>query len=129
MEILAEIVLALLQLFLEIFAEALLELGLSGLKEALGRANRNPLLAALGYLVVGGMVGGISIWLWPERLLRGGPVPGLSLLVSPLAGGAAMEAWGRFRRGRGHETTNLATFLGGAAFALGYAVVRLMWVR
>ncbi len=50
MEILAEVILALVQLALEILAEALLELGLSGLKEALGRANRNPLLARVGRL-------------------------------------------------------------------------------
>lgn len=129
MEILAEIFLFVVQLVLEVFAEALLELGLSGLKQALGRANRNPLLAAIGYLILGGVVGGISIWLWPQRLLRSAPVPGLGLLLSPLAGGAAMEAWGRFRRSGGHATTNLATFLGGAVFALGYAMVRFIWVR
>lgn len=128
MEILFELLLLLGQLVLEVFAEALLDLGLSGLRDALGRRNRSPSLAAMGYLILGALVGGLSLWLWPQRLLRSGPVPGLSLLLSPVAGGAAMEAWGRYRRGGGHATTNLATFLGGAAFALGYAMARFTYV-
>ncbi len=129
MEILGEILLFFLQLLLEVFGEALLELGLTGLKEALGRQNRHPYLAAVGYFTLGAAVGALSLWFWPQRLLRSGPVPGLSLLLSPLAGGAAMEAWGRFRRQRGHDTTNLATFVGGAAFALGCAIVRFNWAQ
>lgn len=128
MDILVEVLLLLGELVLEVFGEALLEVGLSGLKEALGRTNRNPSLAAVGYLILGALVGGLSVWLWPQRLFRNAPVPGLSLLLSPLAGGAAMEAWGRYRRAGGHETTNLATFLGGAAFALAYALVRFTWI-
>ena len=129
MEILAEIFVFVLRLLLEVFSETILELCLSGLKEALGRENRDPALAALGYLVLGAALGGASLYLWPERLLWRAPRPGLSLLLGPLVGAAAMDAWGRFRRSRGHGTTNLATLLGGGAFALGYAVVRFIWVQ
>ena len=129
MEILGEILLFFLQLLLEVFGEALLELGLTGLKEAFGRQNRNPYLAASGYFILGAVLGALSLWLWPQRVLRSGPIPGLSLLLSPLAGGAAMEAWGRFRRSRGHDTTNLATFVGGAAFTLGCAIIRFNWAK
>ena len=129
MEILIEVLWFVVQLVLEVFGEALLELALAAIKEALGRENRNPVLATLGYLLLGGIIGAISVLVWPQRFLRAGPVPGLSLVISPVAGAAAMEAWGRFRQRRNHATTNLATFYGGGAFALGLAIVRFVWAK
>ena len=129
MEILVEILWLFGRLLLELFGEALLELVLAALQKALGRENRNPLVATLGYLVLGGIMGGLSLWMWPQRFLQPGPVPGLSLLISPIAGALAMEAWGRFRQRHDHATTNLATFYGGGAFALGMALVRFIWAR
>jgi hypothetical protein len=116
------------ELLLEVLGEAVLEVGLAGLKEALGRENRSPQFAAVGYFILGASLGGVSLLLCPGRLLWQPPVPGLSLFAAPLAGGGAMLAWGRFRRRRGHDTTNLASFPGGAAFALGYALVRFVWI-
>ena len=129
MEILAEVLWLVLQLVLEVFGEALLEVGLAGIKEALGRENRSPVLATIGYFFLGSIVGGISMLVWPQRVFRSGPVPGLSLVISPLAGATAMEAWGRLRRKSGHAITNLATFYGGGAFALALAIVRFVWAR
>jgi hypothetical protein len=129
MELIAEIIFFFVQLLLEVIGEALLELGLSGFKDVFDRRNWNPYLAAIGYLVLGAVLGGVSLCLWPQRVFQSGTIPGLSIVLSPLAGGAAMHAWGRFRRSRGHDPTNLATFLGGAAFALGCAVVRFQWAR
>ena len=123
----------LLELFIEIVfevgGELLLELGWSGVKETLGRKNHHPALAALGYLVLGGLLGAASLLVWPERVVRPGPVPGLSLLIGPLVSGVAMHFWGGFRRAQGRSTTNLATFAGGAAFALGCALARLLGMR
>jgi hypothetical protein len=124
-----EILFFFLQLLLEIFGEGLLELALSRIKETTGRQNRDPFLAAVGYFFLGAILGAISIWVWPERLFSRTAVTGFSLLLSPVAGGAAMEIWGRFRRSRGLDTTNLATFVGGAALALGCAIVRFNWAR
>ncbi len=46
--------------------------------------------------------------------------------------GSGIMAWLALREGsagsRGHETTNLATFLGGGAFALAWAIVRFSWI-
>lgn len=127
----------LLQLFLEVFGELLLELGLSAFKGAAGRRNHHPLVACCGYLVLGALLGALSLWYWPARLLAPlrlpglGVVmpPGLSVLVAPLVGGSVLHVWGRWRRSQGHATTNLATFWGAASLLFAYALVRVLWSR
>lgn len=128
-----EVALALLWFAIElagnVLLEILFELGFEGFKQAAGRSNRHPLLASLGYLLFGAALGGLWLWLLPERLVRARVLPGASLVLGPLAAGAVMELWGRHRRAAGHATTNLATWHGGAAFALGIALVRFLGVR
>ena len=126
-----EILYLLLRLLVEILwqfvLEVLVEFGLLVAKHALKRpATRSALIAAVGLLLMGAGVGGASLLIWPDRLFPPGPIPGLSLFVGPLAVGVAMHAWGRYRRAKGRGTTSLATFFGGAAFALGTAVVRFL---
>jgi len=81
-------------------------------------------LAALGYLLLGAVLGAFLAWALPRRFLPFTGIPGLSLLLSPLGAGLLMEWWGRRRRAGGHSTTNLATWYGGAAFAFGAALAR-----
>jgi hypothetical protein len=123
----------LLELFLELFGEAivqiLMEAGLATAQEAAGRENRSPALATIGYLMFGAVLGGLSMLLLPTRLFGVSPATGISLVVSPLVMGIVMQLWGGLRRAQGHRTTNLATFHGGAAFALGVALVRFFWAR
>jgi hypothetical protein len=126
-----EILLFLLQLVLEVFGqlflEVLAELGLESIKAAFARPNRSVPLAVLGLFLLGASLGGLSLLALPARFWKPGPIPGLSLILGPLCAGAAMHAWGRHRRAGGHDTTNLATFAGGAAFAFGMALVRFVW--
>ncbi|TAK06720.1 MAG: hypothetical protein EPO39_08170 [Candidatus Manganitrophaceae bacterium] len=123
----------LLQLVVEIFSQVLFEivaeLGLESLKAAFERPNRHPVLASLGYLLLGAVFGGVTLFVRRGKFFQPGPMPGLSLIVSPLCVGLIMEAWGRFRRDHGHTTTNLATFSGGAAFAFGTAIIRFLWTN
>jgi hypothetical protein len=119
----------LFEVFVEIVVEVLLELGFTSVKEALGRENRHPVLSTIGYLILGSALGGLSLLYWPERILGTGPVSGLSLVFGPALSGATMHVWGELRRAGGHQTTNLATFYGGFAFALGVALVRFLWLR
>jgi hypothetical protein len=116
------------ELLFEILGEALLEIGVGAFKEAYDRANRNPVLASIAYLLLGGAVGAASGWLVPYRLVRPGPFPGVSVFLAPIVSGVAMHSFGRYRRAYGHVTTNLATFYGGAAFAFGASLVRFLWL-
>jgi hypothetical protein len=126
MELILELV---LELFGEVIFQVLMEAGLATAHEAAGRKNRNPILATVGYGMLGAILGALSLWLLPMRLFGHAPVSGLSLVVSPLVMGIVMQLWGGLRRARGHRTTNLATWYGGAAFAFGLSLVRFLWIR
>lgn len=120
LELIFEMVLELPLLLLELLAEPGIEI--------LGGENWDPVLATIGYFVLGGILGGLCVWVLPDRLLGAGPVPGLSLVLAPLAAGLSMAGWGRFRRAHGHATSNLATWYGGGAFALGASLIRFLGV-
>jgi len=90
------------------------------------RPPANPFLAALGYALIGSLVGFGSALVIPYRLLPPGGVRGASLLLSPLVTGLLMRAYGAFRRRRDLPATNLATFWGGATFAFFMALARFL---
>jgi hypothetical protein len=123
----------LLQIVLEglfqLFCEFLLELGWESSRDTLGRRNHHPIIAAIGFLILGSAIGGMWVWISPNRLVDPGPFRGLSLIVSPLIAGSAMHLFGEFRRSRGHSPTNLASFLGGACLAFAIAAVRFLGTK
>lgn len=86
-----------------------------------------PILAFIIIPLVGGLVGLFWSNMFPQRILRGPEVPGISLVLAPLCTGGVMKLFGDWRRSRGHEPTTLATFWGGALFACSIALVR--WLR
>jgi hypothetical protein len=113
------------ELLIQAIGEFIAEAGLGSMQHGLSsRRQRNPVVTAMGLMLLGAILGGVSVWLLPERFSDPGMFRGISLVVGPIVLGFMMDRWGRFRRSRGHQTTGLATFHGGAAFAFGVAVVR-----
>ena len=120
---------ALWEIFLQIAGEILTESGFRSLGEPFRRQTRaHPLMAGAGVMLLGGIAGAIASIVWPARILQPGPVPGASLLVSPLITGAVIDRYGRWKEDRGRVRSYLATFWGGALFAFGMALVRFVWV-
>jgi hypothetical protein len=109
--------------------DVLIELGQRGVGRSLRWSRRaHPAESAVASFLLGALIGGLVSVAWPIRLLSPGPVPGLSLMVTPVLNGLVMEWYGGWRERQGRERFFLATFWGGALFALGMAVVRYLIV-
>ena len=79
-------------------------------------------------VALGALAGALICLVWPARILRPGPVRGVSLVFSPIVTGALMEGYGRWRAEKGRSRSSIATFWGGALFAFSMALVRFLWV-
>jgi len=123
----------LLELVIEVVLPAALEMlvdvGWSRSRKRVPEATDSWFLVVTGLFVAGALLGGVSLLFWPKAFVSRGPIPGLSLILAPAAVGGVMHVWGGYRRRSGHATTTLASFAGGAAFALGAAVVRFLGVQ
>lgn len=131
MEIIAEVFIALLQLVaefvLQVLVEALAELGLRSLGEPFRRKPTHPVLAAVGYALLGGVMGGVSLWLMPGHFIEVEWLRMLNLFVTPLAAGAVMAGIGAWRR-RNEQTPILLDRFGyGFIFAFAMSAVRFAW--
>lgn len=126
MEIIVELI---FQFVVELFGELLFELGWESLGQSFrDRPKANPVLAAFGYLVLGALLGLVLAFVFPEPLSKHEAVTILGVILNPIGFGLLSHLYGQHRRRLGRSTTNLATFWGGAAFALGIAVVRAAMV-
>lgn len=116
------------ELFIQMFAEALFELGFYSLAEALNRKRkRNPFLASIGYLLWGGIIGVITIIIFPSLMIKNPIFRILNLFVTPTLAGIAMSAIGSWRRKKGQDLLRIDSFIYGALFAFGLAIVRFIW--
>jgi hypothetical protein len=135
MEILVELLLQALwfilqfifEMVLQIIGEALFELGVRGVRETFKRPPPSPALAAVGYVILGAIAGGISLWLFPNLFIGPTWARWANLVLTPVAAGVAMAGIGRLRLKKGQAIVRLDTFAYGFLFALPMAVVRFVW--
>ena len=106
--------------------EVLMDVGWSRSRKTVSDVADGWFFVVTGLFVIGALLGGLSLVFWPKTLASRGPIPGVSLILAPAAVGGVMHMWGAYRSRHGHVTTTLATFAGGAALALGAAVVRFL---
>ena len=120
----------LFELVVQVLGEFIFTLGWEGLAHALrGTRKANPVLAILGWAIIGSVCGAVSAFIFPQRLLPGSRLPGMSLIVAPLASGMLMKAVGDRRRESDKDTTVLATFWGGTIFAFTVSASRFLLLR
>ena len=120
----------LLELVFNALSEIGLDLGWSSLRQAVAPEREgHPLFQYLGIVLLGAIVGVVSALLAPLRVLPKWGFSGLSLLISPWCSGLVMHVYGRWQRARNHDASRLATFFGGALFALVAAACRLLMLR
>jgi len=124
MEIIFEVLFSFVgEFLLQVFAEALVELGLHSVREPFRRPP-NPWLAAVGYALFGAIAGGISLWILPTLLVHSHSMQLMNVVLTPIAAGLAMMAMGAWRRRRDQELIRIDKFAYGYLFALGMALVR-----
>ena len=131
MEILFELLNGLLNFLGEMLLQAIWQI----VAEILGNAcaapfRRNgeahPVLAGVGYVFYGGMVGLASFFLLPGSIALPRWLRIVNLIVAPIACGLVMAAFGNYKRSRGKDTIRMDSFWYGFLFALAMAGVRFL---
>jgi len=133
-----ELLFSLLELFLEFFFEAAFEFAAEFLSSLIWRGVaavfdatefKNPALACIAYVFLGGVVGGLSLLVFPHPLVHPSRVPGLSVVISPILAGLGMSLVGSTLRKRNKKAMQMESFGYGFAFAFGMALVRFFSTR
>lgn len=123
---------------LDILVEAFFQVALEALVALVIRSIRNlfaesiiisPILAALGYLLLGLAAGVVTVLLFPHRLVPPSKIHGISLLLSPLITGLIMSQVGALLRRKGKKAVQIESFAYGFTFALGVALIRFVYLR
>lgn len=124
-----------LEVIFEIFGELLLQVIFESLAQAGVHVVRNPdklpkahslWLIIPGYILFGLIAGGISLWLFPDYLIRGKAAQIGYLVLGPVAAGAAVAAIGYWRSQRGVPRYGIDRFACGYVFALSFALLRFV---
>jgi hypothetical protein len=114
------------EFLLQAILEVLVELGFHSLAEPF-RKPPNPWLAALGYTLFGAMAGGLTLLVFPAHLTPEGALRFTNLVVTPIAVGLLMAAFGAWRSRRGETVLRIDRFSYGYLFALAFALVRFQF--
>jgi len=125
-DLLAQLLSTLLEIFFEFVLQMLFELAAEALSAVINRGRQSsPAVSMVGLAFAGAAAGLMSVWLFPHRLIGVRAVlPGVSLLLAPMAAGSAMHLLGNRLRRLGRNPSSLATFGGGALFAFSMALIR-----
>lgn len=120
LEVLFEI---LCETVLQVILEVAVEFGLHAF-DPKARRPFGPLAAAIGYAVMGGVAGFLTLALFPDAFVHSADGRAINLLVTPVLAGLAMAAVGAWRDRRGDARLRIDRFAYGYLFALALALVR-----
>jgi hypothetical protein len=124
-----------MELILQIFGELVIQALGQGLLalgfQALGASFRKPAspwLAALGSVLWGLILGGLSLLLFPAHLV---PISTrvVNFVVTPVLVGVGMMALGKWRAQRGDPVMQIEQFVYGYLLALAFAAIRFQLAR
>ena len=111
------------EFLLQIIGQALAELGLHMVAEPF-RKSPDPWIAAIGYTLLGIVIGGVSLLLFPTYFTPPGTARMINLVLTPIAVGGCMMAIGAWRTKLGQPLLRIDRFSYGYLFALSLALVR-----
>lgn len=97
------------EFLLQVIVEMLASIGFGAMGETF-RKKPNPWLAAIGYGLLGAMVGGVSLLIFQTPLISLGSWRLLNLVVTPIAVGMVMAALGAWKTKRGRMVFRIDRF-------------------
>lgn len=111
------------EFLIQLVIEVLVEMGLYRMAE--GR-ERNPFFSALGYLLLGAILGALSLLVFPHYLVP--PAWRMAnLVLTPVAVGYGMVLTGKRRARRGQTVPRIDRFVFGFLFAFSLGLVRYLF--
>ena len=124
-----ELLIPLLQVFIEIFLEFLIYFGLDVATVRDDRGQLNGFSLSVIFAVIGGLLGGLATWIHPHTVLPFAWLRIANLIVGPLVAGL-LSAWiASWRQRRGRQRDPVLHFFMAFSFVLGYNLVRLAFAR
>ena len=87
------------------------------------------LRTCIGYFLVGVLVGVLTVAFYPHHFFHRSPVPGLSLVASPVITGVVLSWTGSMRRSWGKEPAEIESFSYGFFFAFGIGLLRFLFAK
>jgi hypothetical protein len=127
LEVIFEVILQFLfELVLQFVVEMLFELGLHALAEPFQR-KPNPLVAALGYVLIGCVLGALTLLVFPTYMVRIPILRWVNLVLTPVLVGIAMVLVGMWRQQHDQLVLRINRFSYGFLFAFSVALVRFVW--
>lgn len=131
MEIIFEVIIQILaETIGQILFELLAEFGIRSISNALGfKKPKNPLLAAFGYIILGGVAAAISLYVFPSHFVKSANLRIVNLVLTPIAVGLFMGIRGKTLLKNHKEPIRIDSFLYGYLFALTFAAIRLFFVQ
>lgn len=127
MELIFELV---AEIILQFIGEVLFQLGFHAVAAPLrDRERAHPVVAGIGGALIGAAFGGLTLLIFPDRILGDRGAPGAGLIVAPVVNGIVMEWYGRRRSRRFESRSHLLTWWGGAIFAFAMVLVRFLALR
>ena len=126
MEIIFEFIFSIFgEIILQIIAELLVEVGLNGLAEIVRpKYKRSAFFAIIGYGILGSIVGGLSLLVFPDLLLENKLHAVGNIIVTPILAGLMMSIVGQIKTKRGKDIIRMDSFLFGFTFAISMALTR-----
>lgn len=120
-----------MEVIFQILFELMLQFLIEGAFDLLfGRlGTERPLLRFFLYLLVGAIVGGMSLAFAPEHLIEYRSLRYAAALVVPVVIGLVMAWIGSLRRKRGRQPNGLEYFFSGWAFAFAFGAVRVGFAK
>lgn len=119
----------LIEISIEIIGQVLIELGFRSVANVfVKRPAKSPVFAAIGYLIIGGITGLMSVYIFSESYISSQYGRIANLILTPIVAGFAMSELGKWRIKRGQDLIRMDSFSYGFLFAFGMVLVRFILI-